>query len=165
MPENYPRRRRPANDPASDIERFLAEVDRLRRKAATEPKRTAEEERYDEVEEVLPAQPPPRPRPKPRPRYVEADEVVEVLPVRPAPTVVEYAPAPAPPPVKQAPAAPAPVQAVQSVKRVKEAGALASRSVNPTAQRMLTLLRPENIRASFMLREVLGPPLSKRRRR
>jgi hypothetical protein len=165
MPENYPRRRRPANDPASDIERFLAEVDRLRRKAATEPKRPVEEERYDEVEEVLPAQPPPRPRPKPRPRYVEADEVVEVLPVRPAPSVVEYAPTPARPPVKQAPAAPAPVQAVQAVKRVKEAGALASRSVNPTAQRMLTLLQPENIRASFMLREVLGPPLSKRRRR
>src|SRR5947209_4857376 len=98
MPDNTPRRRRPSNDASSDIERFLAEVDRLRKKAA-EPKRVDDVRPTDEVQEVLPAepvrpplvrrappqrpQPRPQPQPPPRPRPLDTVEVVDAGPMMP----------------------------------------------------------------------------------
>ncbi len=66
MPD-LPRRPRPAN-PTSDIERFLMEVERLRRKSA-EQKQAPSYDQVDEVEVVGAAPPPPPPvrRPAPRP--------------------------------------------------------------------------------------------------
>src|SRR5712691_8696361 len=151
MPENTPRRRRPSNDSASDIERFLAEVDRLRRKAATDTQRAEEPEQYEEVQEVLPVERPrPAPRPQPRARRFEQGDVVEVLPVRRAPVVVDYAAPSAPSPGAAAPAAPQAVQTVKSVTGVTEAGGLTSRAVHPAAQRMLSLLQRDNIRAAIL---------------
>src|SRR5687767_2937360 len=86
MPE--PPRRPPGRPgPVSDIERFLMEVERLRKKATTE-RPVDDVDLVDEVEVVRPAAQPPPPPPRPvvrtRPRAVEAPEVTPVLDVLPA---------------------------------------------------------------------------------
>src|SRR5262245_28378899 len=89
--------RGPRPQPATDIDRFLQEVDRLRRKAADETKKPPaprQEGRYDEVMEVLPAEPPPPPVARPRrPRRFDDVEVVTAPVAQP---VAQPRPAPAP---------------------------------------------------------------------
>src|SRR5262245_33135577 len=86
--------RRPGRPgPVSDIERFLMEVERLRKKAADD-RPVDDVEIVERPQPARPAPPPPPPPPvraRPRPRPVEAPEVLEVIPV------AQPAPAAAPP--------------------------------------------------------------------
>ena len=160
--------RRPAN-PVSDIERFLMEVERLRRKTAEEKRRSGSED-VDEVEVVGPAPaPPPVRRPaRPRPRRAEP-QVLEVLPAPPPRPAPAQAPAPSPSPYDQ------PKQQAQPPKEERIAqtavvGAVraAGQGSKPGTQSLrdvVSLLRSGQIQTGIILSEVLGPPLSLRRRR
>src|SRR5262249_52068085 len=168
-----PPQRGPRPQPATDIDRFLQEVDRLRRKAADETKKpplSKQDARYDEVMEVLPAEPPPPPVARPRrPRRFDDVEVVTTPTVAPAPR-----PAPPPPP----PSAPFPVTQPQPASTVPTTAPIATvsrpaapraagqrRQASPAAAQLLALLRGGNVRSAILLREVLDGPLSRRRRR
>ena len=178
-----PPQRGPRPAPATDIDRFLQEVDRLRRKAADEAQKPPpapqprQDARFDEVLEVLPAEP--KPPPVARPRRPRRFDDVEVVPTaRPAP------PAPAPlRPVASAPAASTstafPTTGVESIATVAKIATIAtiSRPSAPQAAgqgkkapsadtaEILTLLRRGNLRTAVLLREILDAPLSRRRRR
>jgi hypothetical protein len=156
--------RRPGN-PVSDIERFLMEVERLRRKTAEE-KRQTENEDVDEVEVVRAAPPPPPPPPRrqpqrPRSRRKEPQQVLEVIP----------APAPPPAPAASAPSAyDQPAQKAPATAKVSRAAEVeaAGQGVLPPTQLSLdvvSLLRSKQVRTAFVLSEILGPPLALRRRR
>lgn len=158
---NEPRRRRPQRQPISDIERFLQEVDRLRRKAHEEAQQGAEP--VLEVEPAAPPSPPPR-----RWQEEEVDEVV-VLPDEPPPP---------PPPVRRRPSmaravvpevvpgqpAPPPPALALSARPI-QVPTTTRRAPNASAQLLMQLLRSkQNIRASILVREILDPPLSRRPR-
>jgi hypothetical protein len=168
---NDPRRtRRPrqgSGDPVSDIERFLKEVDRLRRKASDDSQRS--DQRVDDVVPVEPVQrrrPEPRPvaKPKRRPRLEE--EPVPVLEVQPVEVPkfraepVEFA---VPPPAPEV-AAPPPL------REPKFTGAASKTPAAPSARRpgsaiqVRSLLQAGNLRTAMILREILDRPLCKRRR-
>jgi len=170
---NDPRRaRRPkpaSGDPVSDIERFLKEVDRLRRKASDDAQRSDQQ-----AEEAAPVQPAPRRRAEPRPvarpkRRPRLDEepvpVLEVQPVeRRLPrseTVAFTQPPPAPvaappPPLPEAKfAAFAAFAASQPAPQVRRA---------PSAVQVRSLLQANNLRTAVILREILDKPRCKRRR-
>jgi hypothetical protein len=131
------------------------EVERLRKKAADRP--------VDEVEVVSPAAivrpaPPPPPPPRPvvraRPRLAETPEptpVLDVLPVQQSALAPVQSVAPVTAPFVQ------PTQRVAAVTAGPRRGA-ASREV-------LALMRSrQHLRAAIVLQEILGPPLSRRRR-
>src|SRR5262249_21400601 len=162
-----PRRPKPASgDPVSDIERFLKEVDRLRRRAADESQRSDQP-----AEEAAPVQPAPRRRAEPRPvarpkRRPLLDEepvpVLEVQPVqrsvlRPEPVAfTQPPPAPVaapPPPLPEAKFAA--FTASQPAPQVRRA---------PAAAQVRTLLQANNLRTAVILREILDKPRCKRRR-
>ncbi len=145
--------------PISDIERFLMEVERLRKRSAEEKGKASGPQDVYDVEVVRPAprrapptprQPPPVRRPVQRPRPRQAQEVqpvLDVIPVRQPPTPAVTAPQrEAAPPEHPAPAT-----------RVE-------RPVNPTLRLVVSMIRnKQQIRASMVVNELLGPPLSKRR--
>jgi hypothetical protein len=163
MPDDRPQRSRGQSGPISDIERFLMEVERLRRRSAEEKRAAEASPPVDEVEVVRPAprrQPatptPPQPQRKvvrPRPRRAERaadDAVLEVVPVRPAA---------APSTVDDSTTAGA---AQQGPVAVTKFGPPPSR----TMQQLTGMLRSrDQVRAAILISEVLGPPLSRRRGR
>jgi hypothetical protein len=179
-----PPQRNPRPNPVSDIDRFLQEVDRLRRKAADETQppparqpQAPEARRYDEVAEVLPADPSPPPPVVARPRRPRRfDDVEVVTPVQPAPArqALPTAPPPVFPATSGLAAPPAPttstvatialVATVAPVTAPKAAGQL-RKGPTENAAKVAALLRGGNIRSVMILREILDGPLSRRRRR
>lgn len=167
-----PRRPRPQRQQVSDIERFLQEVDRLRRKASDEAQpaegRRAQEEVL-EVQEVLPVEPPPR--------RSFADELVDdvVVVAEPAGRANEYSPPPVryrppvspPPPVQPVltPTAAKPGSVAQTTKSIVSPQ-IKQKTASPAARIVSDLLRSkQNIQAAIFLREILGEPVCRRRRR
>jgi hypothetical protein len=156
-----------SRSPLSDIERFLQEVERLRRQA--ESQQSQRETPIDEVEVVRPPRQPARPRPPiviempPRSHHVET-ELPEVLPVEPAsltqsaakphripPTAVELSR------VTVAPAAPSPTVPTSATVPVPTGANL--------GQQLVQLLRSkQHIPLAIMLTEVFGPPRCRRPR-
>jgi hypothetical protein len=175
--------RGPRNNPVSDIERFLMEVDRLRKKAAEETQRGQRRRRDEEVMEVepvpeaLPAPPPvrrspPPPRPQSRQRQFDDVEVVDVAPARqpagkrgaaPPTQNAQGFPTDTMGTVKTVPTIARPAE-VATIVAPKAAGQLSRLAVNLVAEQVRSLLKPTNIRATMLLREILDPPLCKRRR-
>jgi hypothetical protein len=159
--------RPPQRRPATDLDRFLEEA-RRRREAAARPEpppppaaRPAEPRRPEprplrQREPERPAavtrrpEPPPRPAPPARPKAEPVVAVRRAEPVaeaRPA-VVVEAVPAPPPPP-------PVPVVEVRARTAIGAA----------VQDQVAALLRsPQAAGAAFVLQEVLGPPLCRRRR-
>jgi len=167
--------RGPRQNPVSDIERFLMEVDRLRRKAAQESQRGQRRGRDEDVmevepvAEVLPAPPPrrspPPARPKPRRRQFDEVEVVDVAPAAPAKRAAPPTgfPADTMGTVKAVAQVAKPAE-VAAIVAPKAAGQFARLTVNPVGEQIRSFLRPGNVRAAMLLREILDPPLCKRRR-
>jgi hypothetical protein len=169
-----PPQRGPRPAPVTDIDRFLQEVDRLRRKAGTEQQQQ-KPAKQDEVLEVLPAENPPpvfaRPRPKPQSQQRKFDDVVVVPTARPA-----SRPIPAPPPKQSS--TPFPTTGVESIATVATVATIATISIPSAPEaagqsrtksslstpQVLALLRGGNIRAAILLREILDPPLCRRKR-
>ena len=139
--------------PISDIERFLMEVERLRRRS-TEEKRAAESsEAIDEVEVVRPAVrrvPTPTPQRKvvrPRVRRQEGSErqtVLEVVPARPAPSE---------------PAPPAAVTNAEPQVSVIRRTTQTSQTIDGVLAMLKTM---RQLRASILVSEILGPPVCRR---
>lgn len=179
-----PEPRGPRQNPVNDIDRFLMEVDRLRRKASNDARRV-QPRRDDEVipvDEVLPADdaPPVRraPRPRPRPRRFDDVEVVDAVPAQTDTRGFTSAPADqrgftASPQAGSSSsggtvatvATIARPAAIATVAAPQAAGRFSRLAVNPAAEQVRTLLKPANIRAAVLLREILDPPLCLRRRR
>jgi hypothetical protein len=136
--------------PSSDIDRFLQEIDRLRRQSAGEPSAAAR-----------PVPPPPRPvqqppRVRPVKKSVRLEAVPEVVVVEAAPVVKPMLPVSAgayggPPPVPKQPARAAQVS-------------IRERGQSPGVAVALDLLRsPRSLGGAIVLQEVLGPPKCRRR--
>jgi hypothetical protein len=169
-PRNLPRRRlpdgRPAGEPArpsSEVERFLEEINRLR-------KRASEEQKTAEAREEEPrAEPPPRPRPEPppTPRRIPRRPPTVVAP--PRRVVVETPPTPvAPPPSVALPV----VEGLEIIgvasplSAAKPAQRLAAPAVAPAVAQLRALLTsPQNLQTAVLLQEVLGQPRCRRRHR
>lgn len=166
---------RPGGSPLSDIERFLREVEQLRKKAVEDQAKA--EPPIDEVEVVRPprsARRPPPPKPvivelPPRPKAPEPD-VVDVIPARPAtttpfelPAAVSLGPpsAAAMPPSKAPSPMPAPPR-----PRPASAPPTGESSRPNLGQRIVSMLRsPETVPLAIVLTEILGPPRCRSRRR
>lgn len=136
--------------PTSDIDRFLQEIDRLKRKSAEERGETARP-----VPRPKPVQSVPRVRPVVRPVRLEpASRVMAAEPppvVTAAPLVIPPGPTFVTPSTPPAPARPATTQ-------------VAGPRLSPAAAVALGLLRsPRSLAAALVLQEVLGPPKSQRR--
>jgi hypothetical protein len=143
---------RPRRPPPEDIDRFLEEVNR-RRRQSTE-RRPGTEGPRPVVAVPAPA-PPVRPRPSPRPQPTRqppprqpAPAVAEVVVAVPAEIPVIPAPQWAPPP---GPGTPQPAAGEGKAKAA------------PVSLGML-LRAPQNLRNAILLREILDPPLCRRRR-
>ena len=163
--------RGPRQNPVTDIDRFLQEVDRLRRKAAAPEPAPRQDARFDEVLEVLPSDPAPKPPVVARPRSPRRFDDVEVVPV------AQPAPQPAPNPTHKAQAA-FPTTGVESIATVATIATIATISIPSAPQaagqsrdvkslgtvHVLSLLRGGNLKSAMMLREILDPPLSRRQR-
>jgi hypothetical protein len=134
--------------PTGDIDRFLQEIDRLRRKSAAEQAPVVKP-----VPRVRPATPTVS-RPRPAQRVRAAAPVVEAVAIEPPPVVT-----PAVPVTQSEFIAPAPVAKQARVAQVT--GTEVRQSPGVTAA--LHLLRsPRTLAAAVVLHEVLGPPKSKR---
>lgn len=132
--------------PTSEVDRFLEEINRLRKKSE-------EARQSEEMEEPQAAPPPPPPRPVERPRPVPP--VIEVvLPasiptIRMAPAPVEVLdvlpamPLPPPPPI-----IPVPIR----------------RGSPAVAQLQAMLQSPQSLRTAMLLQTVLEPPRCRKRR-
>jgi hypothetical protein len=133
----------PARSPTNDIDKFLQEIDRLRRKGSEE---RAEPERpvvkpAPRARPVVVAQPVPRVR-TPRVRVEPIPEV----------TVVE--------PVRVLPAAPSSL----TVQRAPQVDRRGDGRMSPAIATAMNLVRtPQSLAAAVILQEVLGPPKCKRR--
>jgi len=150
MPDNRRRPPRGPGAPTSDIDRFLQEVERLRKKSAADRQRVDDVDVVDEVEVVRPnprsAPPPPPVRQRWRAAFVpEPLPVAAVVPVRSASRVE------ATPESQAAPAAP---------RMVTRAG----KPVSPLVAQVLVMLRSQqHARSAILLGEILGKPLCKKR--
>jgi hypothetical protein len=145
-------RRKPEG--VTDLDRFLREVHRRRRaeeRAQERPRRTEREE------EEPPTERPREPAPRAKWTTPRQEEVPVVLPVE---EVVPAAPVAAAPVLRVLEAPPLPdLPSEKSVRPLP-------RRPEPAARVGLRgLLRsPEGLRTAMVLQEVLGPPLSRRRR-
>ncbi|MBY0525249.1 MAG: hypothetical protein K2R98_17715 [Gemmataceae bacterium] len=181
-PRDVRRRRLPMGEqpaepakPPSEVDRFLEEINKLRQRAAEEPKT------------VIPANPEPPKRPRPpdaprpiprRPRPIDPPPprrpMVETLPPkvvveRPVGTLAPAVPLPPPPvPVVVAPVievvAAVPASA-RSGQRSPPAGAPSIGASVPITQLLALLHSPKAAQAAILLNEVLGPPRSRRHRK
>ena len=143
---------RPAGDrpnagrgPTGDIDRFLQEIERMRRKSADE---RGESERPKPVPRVRPVpQVVAVPRARPVVRPVRTTEPPPVLVVE-APRAVAALPQPA---------------AVQPTTRVTRFMDASRRSTPGTGMALNLLKSPQSLAAAVVLQEVLGPPKCRRR--
>ena len=151
--QNEPVRIKPgggeARKPTGDIDRFLQEIDRLRRKTAEEQGQTARP--IPRVQAV----PPPVPRVRPAPRVKPVLRPAEVLAAESAPVVT-----PVSTPLAAEFVAPAQVTKPTGAAQVSRMELRQS----PGVTAALHLLRsPRTLAAAVVLEEVLGPPKCKRR--
>ena len=187
---------RPANQPiergtATDIDRFLAEIDRLRQKGKPEEE-AASAQRPSAAPTAVPARPKPQPRPQPaaaRPRPVAPSRpTVGSRPTVTPPSLPPTPPPPAPPPALQPPAptpvgSPVPLTLNVIDQRFADAARQLDRSTLPAAPPVAaapsarkppqkgsamdvvqTLLRGRRgAAAAILIGEILGQPKSKRR--
>jgi hypothetical protein len=137
--------------PTSDIDRFLQEIDRLKRKSA--------EERGETVRAA------PKPKPKPVQPVPRVRPVVRPIRVEPVPQLVAVEPAP----IVTAAAVSAPVSAYGSPPptpappaRAAQVSAVELRSAPGVAEALKLLRSPRSLAAAVVLQEVLGPPKSRR---
>lgn len=156
------RPRRRSSAPVSDIERFLQEVERLRKKSAAQQKEREvvdDVEIVDDVEVVRPAPRPvarPTPPPRPRPKPVETYEPSPILDVIPAKPIVAEGSLVAPLPTAERIAPPTST----STRRQTREG----KPVSLIAEQVVAMLRNrQQLRSAILLGEILGKPLSKRR--
>jgi hypothetical protein len=167
--EQPPRRRPPGPGgpaegarPQSEIERFLEEVSRMKRRATEEATgQSSEEPRLAPSPPPRPAPPPVPPRVERLPRPVPATVRRAEPPTRerPALAVTVLSPVPAPPPLVEAVLVPVQPPLALSVPT----SPLAPR-VSPAAAQLHSLLRsPQTLRTAVLLQEVLGPPRCRRR--
>jgi hypothetical protein len=179
-PEDQPRdlrRRFPPRDdlgageprpgPQGEVERFLEEINRLRRRSA---------EQQPAAEEPTAAPPPKPAQPMPRrvpPRRPRSEPVVrpELRKVRPIGTLPLPATTPPPPPPPQPPAPMAPpiaevieVVATRAPGRPVVAAPLLPTNVSPAEALRGMLQTPQTLAAAVVLHEILGPPRCRRRR-
>jgi hypothetical protein len=169
----------PAGQPTTDLDRFLAEVQRRRQAGERQPASVPEPEPTASAERprppAPPAPPPARRRPRapmpppPRRQVVAVPVGPSALP--PVPVTVEPAPAlpapPAPPPLPAAvvaapvpaePAAPPPPPPPPTAKRGRTLSA-------GLAQLAAMLNSPQSLRNAVLLREIFGEPLCRRGQR
>ena len=164
---------RPQNSPVSDIERFLQEVERLRRKTADEKQQRSGDDAVDDVEVVgapPPPPPPPRQQARPRPRPVQR-EVLDVLPAQP--------PAPKTPSTPSATSAydqprltTVPIAQISQIALIERpaeiviprAAGQGGIAATQTSVNVQALLRSKQLKTAMMLVEILGPPACHRRR-
>jgi hypothetical protein len=150
----------PAEQPKSDVDQFLEEINRMRRR--TEPPRR------QEPPEVLRAEEPPRPSAPPRPVYVPT--VVETpRPERPRPRPAQRPRTQVARPVVPKPGAEIldviPVAAPVAPHKAPTVSAPA-RQPSPAVIQLRSMLRsPGTIQAAIILQEVLGPPRCRRGRK
>lgn len=167
--EEEPRPRQPAwpgegpersARPVTDVDRFLEEINRLRRKSA--------EERAEAPRPIL--APPPVRRPTVRPVTREAPRP------RPMTTIPVAIPAAEPAPRQPFPEVVIPVEVIPAVRPAPAASTGAAAAFVPTkmvarapspalAQLVASLRTRESVRSAFLLRELLDAPLCKRRQR
>jgi len=183
---------RPAGQPlerntASDIDRFLAEIDRLRQKGKAEDESPSAQRPTPAPRTAAPAAPRPRPQPRPQPAATRARPTLQPRPapaarptVTPPPLPATHQPAPA------APAAPAPAPAgpisthgdlrfaEESRQRSLPKPSAPGGAVSPSAPKppqlgsamevVQTLFRArKGAAAAILVSEILGRPKSKRR--
>jgi hypothetical protein len=151
----------------SDMDRFLAEIDRLRKKSAEAPPPTPQAAPPAAVPVVQPAKQPERPRT----RVVAELAEPTLRPVPVAPVGPEFAPPQAAPPT---PVGPLPGDAPKVVAPPSGTGAPATRvtriagrprpvAKTPFAKSLTALLASgQGPAMAIVLREVLGPPKSRK---
>lgn len=180
--ETKRRQARPGEPPrplGNDINQFLDEMNRLRRRAAEAPPAEPEEYRSEAPPRPAPAVRPPVPRPpRPRPRIQPPTPALAFTPPAPPPpppvprivvaepVILDVLPAstprpsspPAPPrfpdalPARSPAPAAAPVVAAPVVEKLP-----------PAVTQLRSLLRsPQGLRNAMLLKEVLGPPRCRR---
>jgi hypothetical protein len=142
----------PGNRPQTEIERFLEEISRMKRRAA-------EEQRGGATEDI--PRPASRPVPVPRPKRVERmPRPAPSLPPRERPAAIVAAPppVPAPPPLEGVG-----VAAVEPPSSRAPQVMIRSRTT-PAAAQLGSLLRsPQALQAAVLLHEILGPPRCRHR--
>jgi hypothetical protein len=133
----------PARKPTGEIDKFLQEIDRLRRKSAEEQAQAVRgAPPTPRVRPVTPAQSRARPAPRPAPSVSPAVVAQAIPVVIPAPATPVYV-------------APNPARAARAMAEARQ---------TPGATAALHLLRsPRTLASAVVLLEVLGPPLSRRR--
>lgn len=153
----------PPEAPRSEVEKFLDEINRMRRQPAA-PRPAPPPTAMKDIPEVIPVEPPrpappPQIRPLPRPPAVRAANPTTLQPPRPPQAkqvktrrVEPPRPVVAPPALTLATPDAAP--AVVSFQHAP----------SPAVTQMLGMLRnPASVRAAVLLQEVLGPPRCRRR--
>ena len=151
--QNEPVRAKPGagegRKPTGDIDKFLQEIDRLRRKTAEEQGQTARP-----VPQVRPV-PPPAPRVRPVPRVKPVLRPAEALAAESVPVVT-----PVSTPLAAEFVAPARTSKPLGVAQVS----MMELRQSPGVTAALHLLRsPRTLAAAAVLAEVMGPPKCKRR--
>jgi hypothetical protein len=153
---------KPARRPATDIDRFLDEVNRRRRQAA--------ERKPVVVLREKPPAPAPASRPRPSVRLPAPRPIPQPAPLRP---VLERPAKPAPVTVPGAvaeivfatPVVATPVDVAAEPRPVQPAPSPGPVVPGPAASRIEALLTsPEDLQAILVLREIFGPPLCRRGR-
>lgn len=137
-------------EPGRELDRFLEEIDRLRREQANKPAPVVES--YEDQEEVKPAPVVVRPVPvlPPRPVIIR----------RPPRLIVE---APPPVPVRlAAPVAPVTQSTMAVVSEARSVSPKPIRRSDTVATVMGLLQSPRAISSALILNEIIGPPKSKR---
>jgi len=148
----------PAEQPKSDVDQFLEEINRMRRR--TEPPRRQEPPEVVRAE-PRPSAPPlpvyvptvvetPRPqRPRPRPAQRPRTQVARPVAPKPGAEILDVIPVAAPVAPHKAPTVSAP-----------------TRQPSPAVVQLRSMLRsPGTIQAAIVLQEVLGPPRCRRGRK
>jgi hypothetical protein len=158
--QQRPEGRPGARPQRADIDRFLEEINRRRRQAS--------DRRVEPVQEVRPAPAPPersrarRPERVPRPLPNTPAPPPRSRPVRRVPDAVEVV-------VAEAYIPPAPVAQPRvdqtTVAALRSIGAAPPPSPMPALAQVASMLRsPHALVAGIMLQEILGPPVSRRKR-
>jgi hypothetical protein len=144
--------------PGQELDRFLEEIDRLRREQSSKQTPVAdivadEHEDYDRPAPVVI-----RPAPRPAPVLPQKPIIIR----RPPRLVVETLPPPAP----VVPITPAPLplaSRLSAAQPAKPASPASARRISTVAAVMGLLRNPRTVSSALILNEVLGPPKSKRR--
>lgn len=161
LPNNRPAQGGEPARPSSEVERFLEEINRLRRRAA-DGQKPADETREEEPR----AEPSPRPEPPPRPQPPSLPRRPRRTPAVVVPPRRAVAQPPPPPPAQAVPVLDVlEVIAAPATPMAKAAQRIPAPAASPAVAQLRTLLAsPQNLQTAVLLHEVLGPPRCRRRR-